>query len=364
MRIVIGLFAVLMSTSAYAGRGGGGYVSGGGNGIEVDSTLRLYDLVENDATALISTPRSRVFESPFREITWMSERTKEVLGSKLQILSDFDPALADASVRGILHYKWYLEVSRLTHIDGYLGETFPESVVPIAVRRFDSVIISVPAFNRLSYNDQAALVLHEVLAALENPAAKEDLARKLVAAIFSTTDLSTSIPKSLKNQVLAFWPTVPLLISTHVMDRNKKLLTSSNFQMVDRCPVAICPDRQDQEPSLSRSWEVRLFPYQVESSGDGVVAKYFDADLFHLHEYLKAWTALQTDSKKHITMVAKTIRVQALEPHTAAKLAVALTDAPFMYFEIPAKPASPNPPDALSESFALVKFLKTFTTRN
>ncbi len=171
----------LFSASVFAS---GVSVKGGGSGVDLGSHVALLDLVES------GVDRTPFFgEHACQTATF--ETLREVLPSNAQIrfcqklydVAALDPALATAFTKTVAALTWVFTDQPLKVIDP--DPIIDVKTVQLAVRNGNRVIIQRELFQRMSPEHQAALIIHEVAAALVSVEIQSPLpVRTLVGNLF------------------------------------------------------------------------------------------------------------------------------------------------------------------------------------
>lgn len=203
MRNILSVIVFCFSITTLAS---GVSIKGGGTGVELGSHIGLLDLVEaglDQASYFGSAPcEAQTFRS-LETLLPVSSESHALVCRKLHDVASLDPVLATAFLKTVANLSWVFTDKDLIETDA--DPIIHVQTVQIAVRNGNRVLIKRDLFNRMPAPHQAALVIHEIAAALVSTKISSPLpVRILIGNLFSKSYYTRSTEQILND--LRYFP--------------------------------------------------------------------------------------------------------------------------------------------------------------
>ena len=202
-RLILATTVLCVSLSSFAS---GVSIKGGGTGVDMGTHVALLDLLEAglDQTPYFGSAAcdGQIFKS-LEALSPSDSNTHQLVCRKLYDVAALDPVLATTFLKTIANLSWVPTDADLVETDA--DPIIRVKTVQLAVRNGNRVLVQRGLYNRLPPTHQAALVIHEVAAALVSPAISSPLpVRILVGNVFEKNYYSRSTEQILND--LRYFP--------------------------------------------------------------------------------------------------------------------------------------------------------------
>lgn len=198
-------FCFFLNFSFSVWASGGGDISGGGQGVLENGKVELLDLRESGhiENTLPIQRKENIYLDEVKKLAFLNAETQLELSYRLEILSQADLLLATATLKGLHFYSWSFTNDEL--IPTPRDTVLMKEIVQVAVRKPLQVYIVKKYWDMMSSVHQSALLMHEVLAALQNNNTPEIRNRQLVGEIYKVHH-GAQFSDSIKNAIQDLWP--------------------------------------------------------------------------------------------------------------------------------------------------------------
>lgn len=291
MKFLIFVLATFIISLPLLARGGGSVISGGGNGVVIGKSVYLLDLVEHG-----NERHPFILGAPTYAVTGdlldakgllLSDFEQKLLNDKIADIALLDPILAMAVQKTISGLNWALEDAPLKPIDP--DTQILVKWIQLATRTGNQVLIRRVYWQAMDSANRVALLIHETLAALADPAltAAQPI-RSITAKIFDNTSYRDHLDVRYD---LAYLPSITALkrqlsVTTPVLVNNREIgdLRFVDGPWADTSGLNPVSELQFQ-PSLRLSW----------SDGSSSTVTSFDPQTCHMPAQGRHLTSLDAE---------------------------------------------------------------------